>query len=161
MKALCIESDYQQSTINIELEPGIEYNIEEATEGTAAQNKTFHPLCNEYYKSGLHSFVGDLKTFRDYIKKDLGEGFESYVYAIIEAGKPIVVKVDSYEEIPIEVRKDADYKKMIRGKLKSWADYTKKQRRETIDLLISEMLQMGVDTKKFREIMEGLERENR
>jgi hypothetical protein len=45
------------------------------------------------------------------------------------------------------------------GRLKSWAAYTKKERKETIDRVISAMIQSGVQTKKFYEIMEGLQNE--
>jgi hypothetical protein len=49
-----------------------------------------------------------------------------------------------------------DGKKMIAGKLKSWADYTKKERRETIDRLVSAMIQSGVNSKRFDEIVAGM-----
>jgi hypothetical protein len=42
-------------------------------------------------------------------------------------------------------------------RLKSWADYSKKERQMTIDNLISEMFQAQVQTKKFYEILKGLE----
>ena len=62
-----------------------------------------------------------------------------------------------YMEIPEYIRKDPDMKNMIRGKLKSWADYTKKQRISCIDNLITEMDEVGVNTKKYQEIREGME----
>ncbi len=59
-------------------------------------------------------------------------------------------------EIPIDILENENMKDMIRGKLKSWSDYTKKQRKETIDNLISEMLQAGINSNKFQEIMKGM-----
>ena len=47
-------------------------------------------------------------------------------------------------------------KQVIRGKLKSWSDYSKKERMKTMDILIKEMLQVGVSSKKFDEILEGI-----
>jgi DNA-binding transcriptional regulator YhcF (GntR family) len=46
---------------------------------------------------------------------------------------------------------------MVYGILKSWHDYTKKERTETIDRLIAEMLQAGVNSNKFHEILRSME----
>lgn len=45
------------------------------------------------------------------------------------------------------------------GRLKSWTDYTLRQRRDFIDALIAEMNQAGVNTPKYFEILSGMERE--
>lgn len=127
---------------------GKKYNLEDATEGTAAQNKVFHALCQCYFTSGCHSY--DCKTWlqlRELIKRDLGAGFESYVYAD-GAG---IHKVKTLAEIP-----EGTLRTHTMGKLKSWADYTKTERRDALDRLISEMMQAGVNTVKFTEILEGL-----
>jgi hypothetical protein len=42
-------------------------------------------------------------------------------------------------------------------RLKSWRDYSKKERQMTIDNLISEMMQAGVNNKHFEEILQGME----
>ena len=42
-------------------------------------------------------------------------------------------------------------------RLKSWSDYTKRERQETISRLIAEMIQAGVHAKKFYEILDQLE----
>ena len=90
----------------------------------------------------------DYEKFRGYIKRDYGAGFESYVYATPEG-----IKVaHAYIEIPEDYRNP----QYAMGRLKSWASYTKKERKETIDRVISAMIQSGVQTKKFYEIMEGL-----
>lgn len=135
------------------------YHLEPTMTGTEAQNKAFHALLGEYWKSGCSSHQAkDFDQFRDIIKRDLGEGFESYFYVDLdEAGKPRAFKVGTKEEIPDYIRKSPDFSKMAYGKLKSWSDYTKKQRRETMDKLISEMHQTGVQSNKFTEILSGLE----
>jgi hypothetical protein len=43
-------------------------------------------------------------------------------------------------------------------KLKSWADYTKRERSDAIDNLISEMLQAQVQTKRFYEVLDGMQK---
>jgi len=129
---------------------GKKYALEDITEGSGEQNRAFHALVGEYWKSGAHSYPAkNFDQFRDYIKRDLGAGFESYVYASPEGIK----KVDTLDEIPAEYRVPP----YCLGKLKSWSKYTKKQRTETIDKLISEMHQAGVNTKKFQEILQGME----
>ncbi len=144
---------------------GRHYSLEDSVSGTQAQNKAFHALITEYYKSGMHSYDKvDLKQFKKLIKKNLGAGFEGFAYATVSkikgVYKPFMYEVEKYLDIPVNVRKDPDYKQMIRGKLKSWSDYTKKERMKTMDNLISEMHQVGVNTKKFMEILEGMEEKN-
>ncbi len=136
---------------------GRRYILEDPATGTNAQNRAFHALVSEYFTSGLHSYSAtNLKDFRNQIKLRLGMGYEAFVYALLENGKPIIKDAKTYHEIPEEIRTDPDLLKLIRGRLKSWADYTKKERRETLDRLISEMIQAGVNTPKFEEILEGL-----
>lgn len=140
-----------------EPEVGYRYILEDASCGTSAQNRAFHALIGEYWKSGQHSY--DAKTFADFrnmIKRHHGAGFEAYVYAVIKNGKPQILDAKKYEDIPEEVRKDPMLKTMVRGRLKSWSDYTKKERRKTMDNLITEMIEAGVNTKKFTEIMQGM-----
>ena len=129
-------------------EVGRKYLLEDATEGTQAQNRAFHALVQEYFTSGCHSY--NVKTWlelREYIKRDLGAGFESYVYAD-ESG---IHKVKTLDEIPESVPLSHKL-----GKLKSWANYTKNERKKTLDRLISEMIQAGVQTRHFFEILEGM-----
>jgi len=139
-------------------EIGTSYLLEDATYGTSAQNRTFHALLQEYWKSGLHpKYGGDpFSTFKDQIKRTIGAGFESYVYADIIDGKPKIFQASSIDEIPDRIRKDPDMRSIVRGRLKSWADYTKKERQNTIDNIINDMLSVGVSSKKFDEILSGI-----
>ena len=117
------------------------YNVELADEGTDAQNKTFHALIQCYWASGCHSYnAKNFLHFREIIKLYLGAGAEKYQSLIDDNGKPV--------EKPV-----------IRYRVKSWARYTKKERSEAIDRLIAEMHQARVQTRKFYEILSGLEKE--
>jgi uncharacterized protein YbjQ (UPF0145 family) len=138
---------------------GRRYILEDATTGTSAQNKTFHALVKEYWKSGLHpKYGGELySAFRDQIKRTLGAGFESFVYADYINGKARIKQVKTYDEIPEHIRQDADLKELVQGKLKSWSDYGKKQRQQTIDNLIDDATAAGVNSKKWNEILKGME----
>lgn len=138
-------------------EVGHKYQLESLHDGTLAQNKLFHSLVMVYYNSGQHNDDKiDYTTFRDRIKKNLGAGFESFIYAEIIDGKPVIRHAKKKEEIPEAIRQDPQMKEMILGKLKPWSDYSKSLRKKTIDNLISEMLQVGINSKKFQEILKGI-----
>jgi hypothetical protein len=121
------------------LKVGCYYNAEPAAEGTDAQNKTFHALLQEYWRSGCHSYnARSFAHFRALIKLYLGAGVERFCNVVNENGTP-------YPQGRTDWR------------LKSWSDYTKAERMSTIDNLISEMFQAGVNSKKFHEILKGME----
>lgn len=142
-------------------EVGHYYFLESATEGTSAQNKTFHALTLEYFKSGQSSYDADnYDDFKNIIKRHLGAGFDGFVFAEILFDKPVLRHAKTKEDIPEYIRNDPNFKDMIFGKLKSWADYTKTQRRTTIDNVINEMFQCGINTNKFQEILKGMKYEN-
>lgn len=136
---------------------GSKYVLEEADSATGEQNRLFHALLNEYWSSGMHSYpANDFERFRDEVKMKLGAGFEKVVYADIEDGKAVIHQVKRRDEVPDHIMADPDLKKMVLAKLKSWADYTKKERTQAIDRLISEMNQAGVNSRHFQEIMQGI-----
>jgi hypothetical protein len=142
-----------------EPEVGRGYFLEDADEGTNRQGKAWHALVSEYYKSGCSSYSAKcFGDFRNFIKRDLGAGFECFVYAIIENGKPVIKDAPAFGDIPESVRRDPDLKRLVRGRLKSFSDYTKRERMASIDRIIAEMDQNGVRTKKYYEIIEGLNR---
>lgn len=134
---------------------GRKYSLEDAATGTLAQGKTFHALAQEYWRSGQHSYQArDFIEFKNIIKRELGAGFEAFVY--IDGGK--ICDAKTLADIPESIRTAPNKRELIRGRLRSWSEYSKKERRETIDRLKSEMLQVGVNSKKFMEILEGMER---
>ncbi len=157
MTILIVDQDHY-APVGVETpQVGRTYLLEDADSGTNAQNRAFHALVTEYYKSGLWSY--QIKTFDDFrncIKKSLGAGFEAFVYATIENGKVILKDTKKYEEIPLDIRKDPRLKEYVRGRLKSWSDYKKSERKSTIDNLLSEMNQVGVNSAKYQEICAGL-----
>ena len=137
-------------------EQGRKYALEDATDGTPQQNRAFHPLVMEFFRSGLHSYTcSSWQELKDFIKRDMGAGFEKFFVSTPDGAR----KTKTYEEA-VELMKSygiTDFKKYCFGDLKSWSKYTKKQRRETMDLLISTMIQAGVNSKKFHEILDGME----
>jgi hypothetical protein len=72
------------------------------------------------------------------MKLYLGAGTEKYYSLVNEDGTPCP-------------------KGRIAYRLKSWSDYTKKERQLTIDNIINEMFLVGVKTNRFNEILQGME----
>ena len=118
---------------------GEEFDCVPAEDGSDRQNRAWHALLQEYWASGCHSYKArNFLHFREIIKTYLGAGKEKYYSLFDEAGNVL--------DEPV-----------IRWRVKSWARYTKKERKQAIDNLISEMIQAGVTTKKFDEILQGME----
>ena len=123
-----------------DLKIGSYYNAEPVNEGTDAQNKAWHSLLQEYWISGCHSYnARSFSHFRALIKLYLGAGMERFTNIVNTDGTPCP-----------EGRADC--------RLKSWSNYTKKERKESIDRLIADMEQAGVNTNKYYEILEGLQK---
>ena len=167
MKILITETGYLVESKDSP-EVGKRYNLEDAVEGTQAQNKAFHALLQEYFKTGLHSYnVDNFADFKNQIKRHLGAGFEAFIYVEIKKpvmglpnlDRPVIKDAKTYEDIPEAIRKDEYMKEQIRGRLKSWSDYTKNERKNTLDNLIAEMEEAGVNSKKYNEIIEGMNNE--
>jgi len=118
---------------------GEEFDCIPAEDGTDRQNKAWHSLLSEYWRSGVHSYSAkNYLHFRELIKLHLGAGAEKYYSLVGDNGRPV--------ENPV-----------IRYRVKSWSRYSKKERKESIDNLIAEMHQAQVGTRKFYEILQGLE----
>jgi len=121
------------------LKVGAVYNAEPAAEGSEKQNKCFHALCQEFWRSGQHSYnARSFLHLRALVKLYLGAGMEKFCNVVNTDGTPCPQGRDDY-------------------RLKSWRNYTKAERTSTIDNLISDMLQAGVNTRKFHEILDGME----
>jgi hypothetical protein len=109
--------------------------------GTDQQNRAFHALLGEYWKSGLSSYES-YDDMKDTIKLRIA-GADEYIF--IDNGKVRHVKsLDDvngrYAEVP-----------------KSWADFTLEQRRDAIDEVIREATVAGINSKKWGEILQGME----
>jgi len=136
------------------------YDAVEADTPTEAQNRAFHALLQEFWSSGLHSYnAKNFEEFRDYIKRDIGAGFEKFRYVVETKEGLKWGTARAAFDIPENVALDASGKPLAAGILKSWKKYSKKERKETIDRLINTMIQCGVNSKKFDEIIEGMRSE--
>ena len=82
MKILILENDQYMRESKDSPIVGKRYLLEDAVNGTQSQNKAFHALLQVYYNSGQHSYDAvDFATFKNLIKKNLGAGFESFIFA--------------------------------------------------------------------------------
>lgn len=101
--------------------------------GTEEQNRTMHALLQAYYVTGMHSapepFNKSLAGFKIWIKSQYGPCYY-------------------YDMDNTQVRVP-----------KSWADYTRSERMNLIDGLISEIKQSNAhnESDKIREILNGME----
>ena len=109
--------------------------------GTDQQNRAFHALLGEYWKSGLSSYES-YDDMKDTIKLRIA-GADEYIF--IDNGK--VRHAKSLEEV----------KGRYAEVPKSWADFTLEQRRDAIDEVIREATVAGINSKKWGEILQGME----
>lgn len=129
-------------------ECGKSYYLEDATDGTSAQNRFFHLLVHLYFDS--RCFSDDAKDFyelRQHILRRLGRGFEKYIYVDYEGNLQVVLK---RSEIPDEIIHNKD---RVRAQLFGWTGYSLPARRQTIKRLIAEMIDAGVTGKEFESIL--------
>jgi len=123
-----------------ELVPGELYEVTPYEDGTERQNRAWHALVQEFWTSGCHSYdAQSFEHFRELIKLELGAGAERYYSLVGPTGIPMK-------------------RPAVRYRVKSWRDYTKKERAEAIDTLVATMHQAQVQTKKFYAILEGMEK---
>lgn len=164
MKAKCILAEGEEYTFicttSDHPEVGKDYTLEDATNGTTAQNKAIHALIGEYFKSGVHPVMGgeSYDKLRNHLKDKLGAGKEKYFFGYFAGDKMVKGEAKTWQEIPEECRTLYHQEQaFIVGKLKSISKYTKKERAEFIDNLITDMTATGVNSKKFNEILKGME----
>ena len=149
---------------------GNRYILEDAINGTQAQNKTLHALIQCLYKwmLSINTFQFEIDSIyydfrcpdylilKDVFKMRYGAGADHYEYVNDNLE---IINVKKLEDIPLTVVTDftSGNKKRVKKILKSWSKYTKKQRTDLIETTLCIMKLIGVDSKKFAEILEGME----
>ena len=127
------------------------YDLLEYDEQTDKQRKAFHPLVKLYFNSGCYNYeCRNWLDLKDYIKRDLGEGYEYLEYANTDY-TIVKIKYTDRGNIPDYVLLDYHNgnKKRIKGILKSTTKYSRKQYSKMIDALCREMISSGVLVSKF------------
>jgi hypothetical protein len=145
------------------LEPGKYYECSEDGGPTERQNRAFHALVSAWFADGSYSYPAKTEAeLKDWVKKDLGAGADRRVWILLipegegawRTGKAMT-KPDA--EPPENAQRDFWGNYIYVDILKSWADYTRKERTETIDRLVAAMIQSGCSSPKFEEILRGME----
>jgi len=154
---ILITSDYEYSGDKLDI--GSYYFCQKDDNGTLQQNSLFHALLDIFYKSGCYSYPVDNYTdFRNYVKEHLGAGYESYFFMYESDNGLAEGRVKKLEDVPVlKLGIKADGNKMLWGDLKSWSKYTKKERMETINRLLVDMDNSGINSAKYFEIRKELE----
>ena len=140
---------------------GALYELEDWDDPTAKQGRTFEALVGEYWRSNAWSYPSSgyrpgltLFEFRNQIKVKLGPGFEKVIYINRDTG--FWEECAKPSDLPDYIKNSPDKAKLAYGRLKSRSDWTKKELRNTIDNIVTEGNQVGVNTKKWNEILEGM-----
>jgi hypothetical protein len=127
---------------------------------TKKQNKTFWSLIDCFWASGCSSF---------YAYNDLVEYYYRIAGLITIKTKSTLsksTKATLYKAIkilPLVFSEKKKVYKMLRGKYEKWESWSRVKKDKatlTIDTLIKDMCEAGVNSKKFEEIMEGIEKKN-
>lgn len=118
------------------------------------QNRTFHALLNLFFKSGCFSHnAKTVDELKDYYKNKVGM-IDYYLYFNTKA----IVRAKCIDDIPPYISRENACRKV----LKSWSKASKKEAKNAIELLISEMLQSRVEQtsygKQFHKILNELEK---
>ena len=139
--------------------PGKTYYLEDADAYTPPMRKLWESLVEIAYRSGQFSVdTIDKYRFRNWVKLTYGEGFYRLRYV---SDQKEMIEVKSADDIPDNIVLDfeAGNKKRILGVLKSTTKYSKKQFRRMIDNTISAMIDRGIDTLEFRDILTEVKNE--
>jgi len=174
MKYLCTASTMEEVTLfgdAKKIDVGKYYVLEPLVDkGTSRQNRTLHPLLDCLYSWMLErdtfqfedngiiydlrcSSKGKLKTL---FKIRYGKGACLWKYS---DSKHKLVEINDLKELPDYVLED--FQKGNKGRINaseaiSWKDYNKKDRIKLIDAIINIMKTIGVNSKSFLDILEGI-----
>jgi len=174
LKAKCIEcSDKGFATFYFEgkkPKPNDYYHLEEQTGKSLELNGLFHAIIPEFYywMFNRDQFIfndggveldfrsANWYKLKDLLKQNYGEG---NVYKFVNDKYEMEEEKDFYS-IPEYVINDFNdgNTKRVKLVLKSWRDYTPKQGQLLIDRIFKLMDKLGVDTKKYLQIREYLDK---
>lgn len=132
-------------TIYDNIKQGMSYFItfEEDAKGSEHQNRAFHSLLGEYWASGCSSYES-----YEHMKNEIKLRIKKPEYYVYSEGRGVYL-VKLFKDIPDGAQ--------FKGIAYSWSTFLKKQRTETIDMLKNEMINAGVNSVKFDEIIKGME----
>lgn len=173
MKILILENDQYMSSSKDTPVVGRYYSLEDAISGSRALNNTFHALIDCLYiwmlkeDNFVHDNNGIIYDFRcankaelkNIFKQRYGAGADHYEFVDMDYK---MVSIKDRLLIPVYVTEDFmnGNKQRIKQILKSWSQYTHKQQHKLVDTLINIMDHIGVDSKKYFIILDGMKENN-
>lgn len=155
MIILVTETGYLPETNELPI-PGRRYYLEDAADYTPPMRRLWESLVDIAFKSGLFSIdTLDIYEFRETFKLRYGEGFARLKYV---NDKNQMIEVKHRDDIPDYVALDfaKGNRERIQGIIKSSTAYTKKQFGSLIDNTLDAMHNVGVDSKKFADIIDEI-----
>ena len=173
LKTECIECSGKKATFLFRGKTpivGKDYHLENIEGKSLELNGLFHAIIPEFYYWMLKNdtFIFDdggieldfrcpnRYGLKDILKQKYGEG-AVYKYADKEYN---LCGQKDWDDVPDYVKDDYlnGNKKRIEVKLMSWGDYNQEQASKLVDIIIKLMNKLGVDTKKYLEIVSYLEK---
>lgn len=153
IKAIIEDDDFKVPKV------GLSYFLKKYDRASYMQLRLFHPLIQEWYKSGLYPYnnINDWWTLRQTCKHLHGSGYDGYTYVNNLLQMIDCSSIDSipgyviYDFAPIEKGGNGNSLR-IRGRLKSLTKYTVKEMMSLIDNVFRAMEQSHVDTAKYQRI---------
>lgn len=137
---------------------GCVYELADWDDPSAKQGRTFEALVQEYWRSNAWSYPSSgyrpgmtLTEFRQQVKLKLGPGFEKIIY--IDPETNLLKECAKAADLPDAIKNSPNKSKLAYGRLKSRTDWTRKELRTAIDNIVTEGEQVGVNTKKWKEII--------
>lgn len=121
------------------------------------QNNLFHSLLKCFWESKLSSF-DSYEELRNHCKRIAHLCEVQWENTLPEQVKKILWR--AIQLLPIHKRYLDEICELLRGRVvtwHSWSECSKEMARLTLDQLINDMTFAGVNSKKFQEIMEGLD----
>lgn len=125
------------------------------------QNNLFHSLLKCFWESKLSSF-DSYEELRNHYKRIAHLCEVQWENTLPEQVKKILWK--AIQLLPIQKRYLDEICELLRGRVvtwHSWSECSKEMARVVLDQLINDMTFAGVNSKKFQDIMRGLDESNR
>lgn len=175
IKCLCVELGENDAKFKFSgslPKIGRHYVLQDITEGTPAQNGTYHLILKLFYTFMLENdlFViednntpydlrcSSWESLKDVLKRHYGRGFEVVKY--VNSNYEMIDALD-VSEVPEYVMQDLKINgntKRVLGLLYSWSDYDLQDRRSLIGITLLLMDRFGVDTEEYQELRKCFDR---
>ena len=147
--------------VDISTEYGYIEVLDEKQYKSKNQNSLFHSLLMCFWDSKLSSFES-YEDLRNHYKRVAHLCDVKWENRLKDTTKTILWK--AIQLLPLPPEEVAEITELLRGRTitwRSWADCSKDMARIALDQLINDMTFAGVNSKKFQEIMRGLDESNR